>query len=300
MATTTRHKRPSEITNKQKREELYHELKKNKSKLKAQRYVAKKPEDVTGETKRISQKTLENTREIEETFVDINDPEIVQDEACDELAAYYQGRSVKLLLTTSKKAIKEAYTFIRDLVSVFPGSEFKDRGNYSVKEIIEFCNNRDYTDILLVNEDRKKLQSITIIHLPDGPTAHFRLTNIIPLKHVKGHGRPTEDYPELVLNNFNTRLGHTIGRMLAALFPQQPGFEARQVVTFHNQRDFIFFRRHRYMFDEDGKRVKLQEIGPRFTLKLQYLQKGAFDTKFGEYEWLRKAEKGVNRRRFFL
>ena len=32
----------------------------------------------------------------------------------------------------------------------------------------------------------------------------------------------------------------------------------------------------------------LQEIGPRFTLKLRSLQKGTFDSKFGEYEWIHK------------
>jgi len=35
------------------------------------------------------------------------------------------------------------------------------------------------------------------------------------------------------------------------LLPKQPEFKGRQVVTLHNQRDFIFFRRHRYVF-KDG------------------------------------------------
>jgi ribosome production factor 1 len=99
--------------------------------------------------------------------------------------------------------------------------------------------------------------------------------------------------------------------MFAALFPQQPEFLGRQVVTFHNQRDFIFFRQHRYAkppsslwvvrvvlnarvlcchgyryIFKDGKRVGLQEIGPRFTLKLRSLQKGTFDSKFGEFEFV--------------
>jgi len=39
-------------------------------------------------------------------------------------------------------------------------------------------------------------------------------------------------------------------------------------VTFHNQRDFLFFRQHRYIFDSTEK-VRLQELGPRFTLKVR-------------------------------
>lgn len=45
--------------------------------------------------------------------------------------------------------------------------------------------------------------------------------------------------------------------------------------------------------------ARLQELGPRFTLKLQALQKGTFDTKAGEFEWLQKKMETA-RRRFFL
>lgn len=133
-----------------------------------------------------------------------------------------------------------------------------------------------------------------MIHLPDGPTATFRLSSIMTNKDISGHGLLNAHSPELILNNFDSRLGHTMGRMFAALFPKVPQFAGRQVCTLHNQRDFIFFRRHRYIFSDgkknkDGvveKRCRLQEIGPRFTLKLQSLQKGTFDTKFGEFEWI--------------
>ncbi|KAJ2285595.1 Ribosome production factor 1, partial [Coemansia sp. RSA 2706] len=78
-----------------------------------------------------------------------------------------------------------------------------------------------------------------------------------------------------------------------------PEFQGRQVATFHNQRDFIFFRRHRYVF-KNSKRVNLQEIGPRFTLKLRWLQKGLYDPQNGEYEWVYKADLETSRRRVFL
>ena len=32
-------------------------------------------------------------------------------------------------------------------------------------------------------------------------------------------GRPTSHIPEILLNNFNTRLGHRLGRLLGSLFP---------------------------------------------------------------------------------
>lgn len=158
------------------------------------------------------------------------------------------------------------------------------------------------------------------IHLPAGPTAYFKLTSFRPSHAIHNHGRCTSHEPELILNNFNTRLGRTVGRMFASLFPQIPAFKGRQVVTFHNQRDFIFIRRHRYIFsnkettvkdddneDGNGKKktkqvanVTLQELGPRFTLKLQWVQKGTFDAKFGDFEWVFRPEMETSRRKFFL
>jgi len=97
-----------------------------------------------------------------------------------------------------------------------------------------------------------------------------------------------------------------MGRMIAALFPLDPQFKGRRVVTCHNQRDFLFFRHHRYIFEKGKKktdgpvRARLQELGPQFTLKLRSLQLGSFDTNGGEYEWYHKTEMDTSRRRFHL
>jgi hypothetical protein len=36
------------------------------------------------------------------------------------------------------------------------------------------------------------------------------------------------------------------------------------------------------------KQVGIQELRPHFTLKLPSLQKGIFDSNYGEYEWVHK------------
>lgn len=75
------------------------------------------------------------------------------------------------------------------------------------------------------------------------------------------------------------------------------------MVTFHNQRDFIFVRHHRYVYKKvDGKtRARLQELGPRFTLRMKWLMQGVFEPEFGEYEWIHKRkEMENNRRKFYL
>jgi ribosome production factor 1 len=73
-------------------------------------------------------------------------------------------------------------------------------------------------------------------------------------------------------------------------------------------------RHHRYIFEEKERTAeaaqpgrpkaavvaRMQELGPRFTLKLQSLQKGTFDSKHGEFEWVHKKEMDTSRRRFHL
>ena len=139
-----------------------------------------------------------------------------------------------------------------------------------------------------------------VCKLPSGPTGLFKLSNVVLGEKIRHSGNPTNHVPEIILNNFTTRLGHRIGRFLGSLYPHEPEFKGRQAVTFHNQRDCIFVRRHRYVFDSMQK-ARLQEIGPRMTLKLRWLQEGTFDSQFGEYEWIHKRkEMDTTRRKFHL
>merc|ERR1711971_319872 len=158
-----------------------------------------------------------------------------------------------------------------------------------------------------------------------GPTAFFKVCNVVTSQNIPNHGASTSHIPELNLKGFSTRLGHRVGRLLGSIFPHDAEFQGRQVVTFHNQRDYVFVRHHRYIFKEkkhndhekklcsemekqeksvalkDRVQARLQELGPRFTLKLRWIQSGSFDTQFGEYEWLHKRkEMDTTRRRFHL
>lgn len=137
--------------------------------------------------------------------------------------------------------------------SVFPSAVFHKREGHALKKIIEHATEQGFTDVVVINEDNKLINGMIVSHLPDGPTAMFKLSSVVLNQDIKGHGRPTEHKPELVLNNFSTRLGCRVGRMFGSLFCQDPNFRGRRVVTFHNQRDFIFFRHHRYVFEEAEK-----------------------------------------------
>ncbi|KAK9442728.1 Brix domain containing protein [Metarhizium brunneum] len=232
----------------------------------------------------------------------------------------------KVLVTTSLNSTIHYEAQL--LGTLFPNSTYIPRSShryghkYSLREICKFATNRDYTTVLLVKEDLKKPTGLSVVHLPSGPTFHFSISNWIEGRKLPGHGNPTNHYPELLLNNFKTPLGLLTAKLFQTLFPPRPEFQGRQVVTLHNQRDYIFVRRHRYVFREkrateksiagaDGKEMKgvegiragLQELGPRFTLKLRRVDKGigragSEGEDATQWEWKAKMEK--DRKRFNL
>jgi len=290
----------SSIRNKLKREEVSRKSKKAKSQQKLQKRLAQaklEANDPAAKKRRLAEnipRTLDNTREFDPSFLtaDPNQPgpsssrdsqqdEPAADIASDPFASYFSSTDdssipPKILITTSPKASKATYEFCDELVGVFPGAEFirrKKGKGFELGRIAGWAADRGYKHLCVVNEDMKKPNAITLVYLPSGPSAYFKLTSVQLTQQIFGHARATPHYPELVLNNFVTRLGHAIGRMFQTTFPPMPEFQGRQVVTLHNQRDFLFFRRHRYAFRSTEK-VALQEIGPRFTLKLRWLKKG--------------------------
>ena len=325
-------------------------------------------------------RTLDNTREVEPTLV-LQDPEIQADEMEDEFARYFnRDTPPKVLITTRPRPSQKLFYFIADLQRLIPSLHFYPRKQFSLKEICSFATKRQFTHLIVLSESAKHCNGMTISHLGNpvvpqkkkdgdnddddlldankddaaqpsledvrvGPTAFFKVSNVVTSQDIPNHGSSTSHIPELNLHGFGTRLGHRVGRLLGSLFPHDAQFQGRQVVTFHNQRDYIFVRHHRYVFEEKKKKnptkvhsdrsaevtdsskstdgdnqqsqqqqqpsnkssmhdrvkARLQELGPRFTLKLRWLQEGTFDSQFGEYEWIHKRkEMDTTRRRFHL
>ncbi|KAH3684138.1 hypothetical protein WICPIJ_004868 [Wickerhamomyces pijperi] len=283
------------IKNKMRRQKLFSALKHEKNKTRhKERATRAKEERANPELKEERLKnnvpaTIESKRVFDETVG-------AEVEGEDDFSSYFDGREPKVLLTTNANARKAAYEFADILMEAIPNVTFvKRKREYTVKDISGYCANRDFTDLVIINEDKKDVNGITFVHLPEGPTFYFSITSLVPGKKIAGHGKATDHIPELILNNFTTRLGQTISRMFQSLYPQKPEFEGRNVVTLHNQRDFIFFRRHRYIFRNEEK-VGLQELGPQFTMKLRRVQKGVKE----EIEWEHRPDMDKDKRKFYL
>ncbi|KAI0914404.1 Brix-domain-containing protein [Ustulina deusta] len=225
----------------------------------------------------------------------------------------------KILITTSLNSTLHdiAHTF----EGIFPNSKYVRRSahkyghKYSVREISKFAENRGFSSLLVIREDNKMPIGVDIIDLPSKITFHFSISSWTEGRKLPGHGNPTSHYPELLLNNFSTPLGHLAARLLQSLFPSTPELAGRH-------RDYIFFRRHRYIIREkrateksvvgaDGTEMRgvenirtgLQELGPRFTLKLRRIDRGigragSDPADPTHWQWQAKMEK--NRKRFNL
>ena len=79
-------------------------------------------------------------------------------------------------------------------VQVFPSAQYYKRAGFPLKKICQYAAARGFTDVLVANEDRKSVNGLLLIHLPGGPTAHFRLSKLVLSKDIK-----VRDAPAVVL-----------------------------------------------------------------------------------------------------
>lgn len=145
------------------------------------------------------------------------------EEAQDEFSAHF-SRAVapKVLLTTCRRPSKGLLRFVAELLGLLPGAHFYKRGDYAVKQMVQYATARGFTALLVLHENRKRPNGLLCVSLPAGPTAHFRLSSLKLRADIPGAGRPTRHTPELILNNFSTRLGLRVGRYAAPAPPCRP------------------------------------------------------------------------------
>lgn len=247
-------------------------------------------------------KTIESMREKDDNFFEQNDEELMEGMNNDEYTNYFKGEAgdPQVLLTTSIKHTRAIFKFMRELKNFIPNSYFYYRKKFDLGTIMKQAIDKGFSDIIVVTERLNKPYKLLLIHLPNGPSIEFKIFNVIYQDQIEGHGTSAGHNPELMFKNFSTTLGQRVTRILNGIFPKNEELRGRELITFHNQRDYIFFRYYRYIFTNDFTKVNLQEIGPRFALRVLYIQKGLYDPQQGEYEWLYKDKMGVKRRKFYL
>lgn len=211
-------------------------------------------------------------------------------------------RDPKILLTTSRNPSAPLSQFVKELSFVFPNTQRMNRGGQVISEIIETCRAHDFTDVVLVHEHRGVPDGLIISHLPFGPTAYFGLMNVVTrheIKDKKAMGTMPEAYPHLIFSNFSTKLGERTSNILKHLFPV-PKLDTKRIITFANQSDYISFRHHKYEIPGGPKSIELQEIGPRFEMRLYQIKLGTVDQGEAQIEHVLRPYMNTSRKRKFL
>ncbi|BEI80476.1 hypothetical protein CcaverHIS002_0110050 [Cutaneotrichosporon cavernicola] len=191
----------------------------------------------------------------------------------------------KVVVTTSRDPSSRLTQFAKEMRLVFPNAVRLNRGNTVMKDLVQTCLAQGITDLVLVHEHRGVPDAMVISHLPHGPTLSMTLHNVT-LRHdvASSDSTVSEQYPHLIFDGFGTKLGERVAGILKALFPV-PKDDAKRVMTFANDRDFISFRHHVFA-KTSHKDVQLAEVGPRFEAKPYEIRQGTVDQTAADVEWL--------------
>ncbi|PWN95652.1 putative IMP4-component of the U3 small nucleolar ribonucleo protein [Tilletiopsis washingtonensis] len=192
----------------------------------------------------------------------------------------------KVLITTSRDPSSRLTQFAKELRLCIPNSTRINRGGYTVNELGAACRSNGMTDLLVVHEHRGVPDALVLSHFPHGPTLLFTLNNVVLRHEVSAHAQSTvsEQYPHLIFEGFNSKLGTRVGDALKYLFPV-PKEDSKRVMTFSNERDFISFRHHVFL-KTSHREVQLAEVGPRFEMRPYEIRQGTLEQSEADVEWV--------------
>jgi hypothetical protein len=83
--------------------------------------------------------------------------------------------SVRNCIDTPCYAMHPAPALAIDLCCNQPTSSLYLQG-FELKTIVKQAAEKGFSDLIVINEDNKKPNALVICHLPDGPTAHYKLS----------------------------------------------------------------------------------------------------------------------------
>jgi ribosome production factor 1 len=171
-------------------------------------------------------------------------------------------------ITTSIKPNKKTLYLIQDILNIIPNSIFFKRKNYKFRKILLFFKKKGVKNFLVFVEKKKILCELWQINIENKLFAQFKIKLAILKRNLENKGLKTNHIPELMLHNFESKVGHILSFFFLNLFQNVPHFTGRQIISFYLIKNQIFIRYYRYLFSASGKDVRIQEIGPRINLEL--------------------------------
>lgn len=175
--------------------------------------------------------------------------------------------STTTVFSTSIRPSKTIFFILNDLKSIFPNSIYLKRKKYKIRQIIAYLRLKNVNNLILLTEGNGKIIKWWHIDLDNNFIAKYDIISIILRNNIEKCANISFHRPELLFNNFKGNINWVLGTMMKRFFKDFPDFKGRQILSFYKRKNFLFIRFHRYIFSITGKDVKLQELGPKITLK---------------------------------
>jgi U3 small nucleolar ribonucleoprotein protein IMP4 len=226
-----------------------------------------------------------------------DDNTILPNSVVDDEYASNKYQEPKILITTSRTPSQRLIQFLKEMRIIMPNSVRLNRGNIVIKELVRACQDNEFSDLIILHENRGVPDGMIISHMPYGPTIYFGLFNVV-LRHdiQEDIDKVSEAYPHLIFDGFETSLGGRITEIIKNLFPV-PKLDSERVLTFVNKEDFISFRHHTFDKTPEKKDVKLEEVGPRFEMRPYQILLGTVDQPESNKEWVLRPYMNTSRRK---
>lgn len=296
---------PSTIKNKQRRRMLVvrNKMMKNKEdilfklekrKLEANGQEFEKFAPISQEEKGISifmPKKPENPKEnqpseanpIEENTDQVDlDADLQKEMENDEFQDFISGaRQPKIFLTTMfRTPTRKSYQLLQgtqlinqEIKNLLPQSFFYPRKSFTdFKATMAEAVERGYTHIIRLQEFQNEPYCLEMSMLPYGPSVSLRIRKYVACKDIHNRGVPILTQPEMIFKNLKTSLGARLQRFLGSIFPPQPKLQDRTIISVINQRDFLFFRHHRYFCFM----ISFADLQVHFRQEIRHFQVGGF------------------------
>lgn len=186
---------------------------------------------------------------------------------------------MQVILTSSNSKLNhETKELLLDIEGIFPGATPIPRKNRIFSQFIKEEVTEDEAMIIRldqVDSVRRRLLFIRKDAENNITTSTYSIVSYTLSRRMNG-AVDSGHMPEISITNFDdSENDKRITKDIEDVFStEEPDFEGRQVVSFTKKRGFIICRKHRYIIrlPEDTTReetVRLDEIGPRLSLKLQ-------------------------------
>jgi rRNA maturation protein Rpf1 len=185
-------------------------------------------------------------------------------------------KNTQRVITTSKKPDKKILFLLKDLLQLIPDLIYYKRKKFKIRHIFQYLKKFKAKTIFVVKKNSRIILNLWQINIEKKISIKYEFLSIL-LKNIFNSKENSIHFnPEIILKNFKGKVEKMTAILLKSWFCKSPNFKKRQIVSFYFKKGLIFFNYFRYIFSSSGKDVKLQEIGPRFTLRFCKLYENCF------------------------